>query len=190
MASELGVQTIQHTNGTDALTIGSDGFVSMPNSGVADLYYLQSNVTADGDISDWARTLNGVETTPLTGGYVGSGVTHSSGVFTFPKTGVYLVIISAKITVTTNDNVVVYVRSSNDGGSTWSTYGVARASFYGGGSSDGQCISSGQGMINVTNTSNDKLKVSAVSITSGSSVDGLANYPTTSISFLRIGDSV
>lgn len=25
MASELGVQTIQHTNGTDALTVGSDG---------------------------------------------------------------------------------------------------------------------------------------------------------------------
>ena len=28
MASELGVQTIQHTNGTDALTIGSDGVVT------------------------------------------------------------------------------------------------------------------------------------------------------------------
>ena len=28
MASELGVQTIQHTNGTDALTIGSDGSVT------------------------------------------------------------------------------------------------------------------------------------------------------------------
>jgi len=29
MASELGVQTIQHTNGTDALTIGSDGAVAI-----------------------------------------------------------------------------------------------------------------------------------------------------------------
>ena len=28
MASELGVQTIQHTNGTDALTVGSDGVVT------------------------------------------------------------------------------------------------------------------------------------------------------------------
>ena len=30
MASELGVQTIQHTNGTDALTIDSSGYVSAP----------------------------------------------------------------------------------------------------------------------------------------------------------------
>jgi len=30
MASELGVQTIQHTNGTDALTIDSSGYVIMP----------------------------------------------------------------------------------------------------------------------------------------------------------------
>lgn len=29
MASELGVQTIQHTNGTDALTVGSDGSVAI-----------------------------------------------------------------------------------------------------------------------------------------------------------------
>ena len=29
MASELGVQTIQHTNGTDALTVGSDGAVAI-----------------------------------------------------------------------------------------------------------------------------------------------------------------
>ena len=27
MASELGVQTIQHTNGTDAMTINSSGYV-------------------------------------------------------------------------------------------------------------------------------------------------------------------
>ena len=31
MASELGVQTIQHTNGTDALTIDSSGRVSLSN---------------------------------------------------------------------------------------------------------------------------------------------------------------
>ena len=30
MASEIGVQTIQHTNGTDAMTIDSSGRVSQP----------------------------------------------------------------------------------------------------------------------------------------------------------------
>lgn len=189
MASELGVQTIQHTNGTDALVIDSTGNVSMPNSGVADTYYLQSTVTADGDLTDWARTLNGYETTPLIGSYVGGGVSASSGVFTFPKTGMYLVIISAKITVVSGDNVVVYVHSTNNGGTSWSTYGVARASVYSG-TGDAQSISSGQGLVNITDTSNDKLKASATSITSGSTVDGIANYPSTTISFLRVGDAV
>lgn len=34
MASELGVQTIQHTNGTDAMTIDSSGAVTFPNSNI------------------------------------------------------------------------------------------------------------------------------------------------------------
>ena len=32
MASELGVQTIQHTNGTDAMTIDSSGVVNFNNT--------------------------------------------------------------------------------------------------------------------------------------------------------------
>lgn len=38
MASELGVQTIQHTNGTDALVIGSDGGVALSQVGTGDFY--------------------------------------------------------------------------------------------------------------------------------------------------------
>jgi len=38
MASELGVQTIQHTNGTDALTIDSSGNVALSQVGSGDFY--------------------------------------------------------------------------------------------------------------------------------------------------------
>ena len=38
MASELGVQTIQHTNGTDAVTIDSSGNIALPNIGSNALY--------------------------------------------------------------------------------------------------------------------------------------------------------
>ena len=38
MASELGVQTIQHTNGTDALTIDSSGNVSLTQVSTGDFY--------------------------------------------------------------------------------------------------------------------------------------------------------
>jgi hypothetical protein len=38
MASELGVQTIQHTNGTDALTIDASGNVALSQVGTGDFY--------------------------------------------------------------------------------------------------------------------------------------------------------
>ena len=38
MASELGVQTIQHTNGTDALTIDSSGVVTLSDVGLGQFY--------------------------------------------------------------------------------------------------------------------------------------------------------
>ena len=53
MASELGVQTIQHTNGTDALTIGTGGIVSQPN-----LPVFRVDKTADQTgVADNAETL-------------------------------------------------------------------------------------------------------------------------------------
>lgn len=54
MASELGVQTIQHTNGTDALTVGSDGSVTTqgafyPNG----LTYWPSFLVSGNNSSQW-----------------------------------------------------------------------------------------------------------------------------------------
>jgi len=46
MASELGVQTIQHTNGTDALTIGSDGSVNAQGALTTQGAFLPGGLTA------------------------------------------------------------------------------------------------------------------------------------------------
>jgi hypothetical protein len=69
MASELGVQTIQHTNGTDALTIDSSGNVSLTQVGSGDFY-------REGT---WTPTFGGLTTNPTvtytvqTGKYVRIG---------------------------------------------------------------------------------------------------------------------
>jgi len=84
MASELGVQTIQHTNGTNAMTIDSSGYVSMPNTTELDIWNLPSNVTITSattqDITTLTRWATDWEK-------IGTGMSHSSGIFTFPSTG-------------------------------------------------------------------------------------------------------
>lgn len=53
MASELGVNTIQHTNGTDAITVGSTGIISQPNLPV----FLVDKTADQGSIADNTKTL-------------------------------------------------------------------------------------------------------------------------------------
>lgn len=78
MASELGVQTIQHTNGTDALTIESDGRIVRDQ--VPRLLALRGpeiDVTALTPIGGWRTPEFAV------------GISESSGTFTIAKGGLY-----------------------------------------------------------------------------------------------------
>ena len=101
MASELGVQTIQHTNGTDALTVGSDGSVTLASklllSGQTEwpAFRVGNNsdisVTATGD-----QTVNW-QNTSTNGNFIQGGFTYSSGTFTVPVTGLYSISFSYDI---------------------------------------------------------------------------------------------
>jgi len=80
MASEIGVQTIQHTNGTDAMTIDSSGRVLMPAKpsfyarvGTGSASYFTPGVavfpTADVNIGSCYSTSTGKFTAPIAGTY-------------------------------------------------------------------------------------------------------------------------
>ena len=84
MASELGVQTIQHTNGTDAMTIDSTGRVLQPAKPAFSVYLLtqansQNFTGGDAVIPFDSKDFD-----------IGSNVVvGSSAVFTAPVAGVY-----------------------------------------------------------------------------------------------------
>ena len=59
MASELGVQTIQHTNGTDAMTIDSSGRVAMSN---------KPGFLAAGQVNSWKTLVTPTQWYSLVGG--------------------------------------------------------------------------------------------------------------------------
>ena len=84
MTSIIKVDNIQSSGGTAALSIDSSGYVSMPNTTELDIWNLPANVTissaGEHDITTLTRWATDWEK-------IGTGMSHSSGVFTFPSTG-------------------------------------------------------------------------------------------------------
>ena len=85
MASEIGVQTIQHTNGTDAMTIDSSGRVLKPQV-PAFMLSLTSGQALTASNS-WTTVSNMVDSD--TNCFTQGGMSLSSGVITVPVAGVY-----------------------------------------------------------------------------------------------------
>ncbi len=151
-----------------------------------DQYRMSSSVTSSGNnstITGWERfstSIHAAAASPL-----GTGMSVSSGIFTFPSTGKYLVILNMKCGIGTNDNVQIYHKVTVNN-STYTTYI---------GSTDGQNdsgtrngSSTSMSFIDVTNTTNVKLLFHADSVGSGSTIFGGSNEATTAI-FIRLGDT-
>ena len=127
MASIIGVETLQHTNGTTAATIDSSGKVSFPNTGEYDIWHQTSNTSTGAGAGDlttkWARYATNWEK-------IGTGVSESSGIFTFPSTGKWKVCFAVNFQSTGNASYLGgQIMSSTDSGSTFlslvDAYGAA-----------------------------------------------------------------
>ena len=182
MASIIGVQELQHTNGTSAMTINSSGRVTMANSVFMTRFYLASNHTADGVVTGWTGTNHSAEIMSI-----GTAVTHSSGNFTFPITGIWRVILQGRVNSPGNDTTIaVYINITTDN----NTY--TRMIYAGVGDVDSG--TSGffiQNYINVDNVANVKAQIEVGSIANGSFLQGQSTGPIspTQIVFERITDS-
>ena len=179
MASILNVDQIGHsTSGTSAITIASDGKVTMPNTTQIDMWRLPSTHSSNALITSWTR--------PASTGtaYSGTGMTHNNGVFTFPMTGLWKFSLSFRMFLVSSDTSAgINVDLSTDGGTT--TTNIAGA--YENRNSNSSCHT--QSLINVTDIANFQLTFVATSITSGGYVSGNTSRNETSIIFERITDS-
>ena len=116
-------------------------------------------------------------------------MTQSSGVFTFPTTGKYLIFCAGRFSCNSDDNVNCATSVSLNGGTDFTIVAYA---------SDGQNSSGGARKdgsntslytLDVTDTSQVKVKFVAGSVGSGSWVQGNTDFIATSFIFTRLGDT-
>ena len=144
----------------------------------ADEWLLTANHTGDGAITNtYARRAN------KGFGYIGSGMSVSSGVFTFPTTGYYLVIVTAEGKIQSADyNLYLQVTLNN---SSYSS--VARMSMYD--SSGTNYLNMGTNIIlDVTDTSLVKCRLSTANTSSGAIIYG-SSQRRTGLTFIKLGDT-
>lgn len=173
MTSILKVSEIQDpTNSNTALTIDSAGDVTIAGVEI-DLYRLTADFSSNTVMTGWERPDDGHFAK------LGTGMSESSGIFTFPSTGLWRVDGNWSMSCASNDALVLYVRLSQDSGSTYDDISLAV-------DSNGEGCASTTNIINVTNASTFKLQFLAQSISSGSAFNGRSEFNETHVVFHRI----
>ena len=206
MTSILKVDELQDTSGnliikedSNTITIGASGDTTnivgtLQNNGaavavggltMADQWRLTASIT--GTNADITANLEQVDTAGQ--GTLGSAMSVSSGVFTFPSTGIYLVLANPWFSNGTDSDaqsaLSILVTTDNSSYSTFATASAANKS-----GSAVNFTSPTSTLIDVTDTSNVKVKFATVSLAGTSSVFGdTSNINYTHFTFLRLGDT-
>ena len=195
-ANGAAVYTLPQTDGSAGQVLQTDGsgsltWVTLPSAGIsmAETWRLTSNITNNGSENVITANLS-KPSTPSGYGKVGTEtMTESSGVFTFPSTGIYYITATAKQyslgSGTEGNGNGIYINTTSDGGSNYSraSYGSqAVPTTYDYASSTCHLI------FDVTNVSNYKVRFSHNG-TSGSIVAGNANDNQTHFLFMKLGDT-
>ena len=149
-----------------------------------DQWYLTADLTSTSDITANVARNNFAGATKI-----GTGLSFdsSTGYFTFPVTGKYMVIVHARFTIDSSDNVNVSTLVSLNGGGSYSAVAYASDGNNGSGNRDG--ASTSFYFLDVTDVSQVKVKFNHGSNSGNSALSGSTNNLQTSFTFIRMGDT-
>ena len=157
-----------------------------PGVTVADLWRLTADANA-GTNAD--VTANLAQASDSSSGFIGTGMTESSGVFTFPSTGVWLINITACFdhngSADVNSQLAIDV--SSDSGSTYDEVALARGGVET--TSRQFSMSSGVALVDVTSASTFRVKFRTSSFDANTTLKGSSTANITSFTFIRLGDT-
>jgi hypothetical protein len=184
MSSIIKVNEIQDGGGNTIVSSnGSGTFTSnLPNTGItmADQWRVTADITSNQN--PISSNLERVDTSGQ--GTLGTGMSVSSGYWTFPSTGIYKVEFNSQGNTASGDNVICSIYCTTDN----STYTLVAKSIDGNDSSHYASFYA-QTLIDVTDTSLVKVYFRADSMDSGSSLKGSSSVNDTYMTFTRLGDT-
>ena len=189
MSSILKVDQLQDSGGNAIITSNGSGTFtsSLPNTGIteADQFRLTANLSNPGSA---VITANLERVDDASFSKMGTGMTESSGVFTFPSTGLYRIQAIGLFHIASgNDGAAELVTSvSSDSGSNYDVMAMAISGNLSGSQSYNTHPS--EAFVNVTNASTFRVRFETGSMGACVLV-GDTNYNQTSFSFIRLGDS-
>lgn len=123
MASIIGVETLQHTNGTTAATIGSSGNVTVPQD-----LTVTNNLTLTNQPRLYVQGNNGayINTSPIVFGNkvidTADGWNSSTNTYTVQVAGTYMVMVDLGIVLTSGTNITGYAQIVHNGNNSGYTY--------------------------------------------------------------------
>jgi hypothetical protein len=203
MTSILKVDTIQDTAGnniinesSDTITIGASGdtvnivgTLQNNGSGLVSGITMAQQWRLTADLTNSADPISSNLEIADTDGYggIGSSMTESSGTFTFPSTGIYLIIFNIlQRTISTADYCQGIIKTTTNN----STYDVA---------SDGRTNSSSSAtafsststsfMFDVTDVTTHKVRFQITQAEASNTILGSTSINYTSFTFIRLGDT-
>ena len=195
MSSEIKVDTISEKTAANGVVIDGvtvkDGaiassFISGLTSGLssAQQFRLTANITSSGT-NDITSNLEVPDTENQ--GNMGSLVSESSGIFSFSSTGFYFIKFEANYSITTATNsfgiIEIYLTDDN------STYTSAAFAYFGGQSDYDQGFGGISTIIDVTNTTNDKVKFKFTDQTGNPRLNGSTTQNKSVVTFLKLGET-
>jgi len=121
---------------------------------------------------------------------IGTGMTESSGVFTFPSTGKWSIRMSSSLYI---DNAAersagADLELSVNAGGAWSTIVAKSSSMYDSGTNTSANVF-GEAIVDVTNTTNYLIRMSAIVVNSVTWTTGSTTRQNTGMTFLKLGDT-
>ena len=171
----------------DASLVGGGGITE------ADQWRLTSNASSSTSDTIITANLERVDTAPQ--GYLaGSGMSQSSGVFTFPSTGIWLVRADLQFQVNNQVNryMQAFIHGTTDNFSSVDNKLIEASSYFAdiGGGAQYQNVA-GESIVDCTNTSNVKVKFGFIQASTGGSavIYGSSTANRTYFTFIRLGDT-
>ena len=173
------------TGGVERLSITNSGITGI-TSGLteADLFQLTADVTASTatDLStNWARP----NTANDGFGKLGTGMSFSGATWTFPSTGIYHVLFNAMVYANGSDGTTQFQILATEDNSTYGLQSSAHVSVSNG-TFGSVCPTA---LIDVTNTSNVKVKFRAATSSSNQLVGSNTAVGLSYVTFIRLGDT-